>query len=137
MPHEPPVFAVHPLAAELIAKIEPATDGAKSALSEPDFHAAERRLHAERADRDLFVHLVVLHVRLLRSGLAVAAAQLLELAKIGLIETELSETLDRVAHLKEAQKTIRVPRRDTSQGLRPAPKSGIGLRTPSHRPKPK
>lgn len=82
---------VHPLAAHCMDAIVVPADGAKASIPKAKLTKLRQTLLAKRDERVVFEHLVVLWTRMRDAGLAIAAEQLLELAKIGLIDSEIEQ----------------------------------------------
>ncbi len=119
---------LHPVVAALIRQVVPADDGARSRLSKDAFAEARRQLRARLEEDVLFVHLALAFVRLRRGGLDDAAAQFLELAKLGLKEDQLSQSLAALKGAEHAAGRLSSGERTAMEGLSPGSGSGVGLR---------
>ena len=92
---EPRSVPVHPLARKCADAIVVPADGTRSAIPYRALSKLRQMLTARRDDRVIFEHLVVLWMRLTDGGLTLAANQLLDLARIGLDDADIEETVQR------------------------------------------
>jgi hypothetical protein len=113
---------LHVLAAKTLQAVVVAQNPAHSAIPDSAFAALKGELQAVLSERVAFEHLCVLWARLKEGGLPRAAAQMLELASIGLKPAELEAAVTRSEQLRGAAKSIQ-----------PGKPSGATARAPTSR----